>query len=167
MLWTAQDGPSAEHLSDVVMTFLSGLDLLDSINPHMLWKFGSGNFRNSDSRGRKAQPKSRNTKIHHVHTNFFEKFARTFAFFPVTQVRNPKEIVQNRWTFLFWVDFFGWIFLLWDSDISKISEIPTRKFGISEFLTLNFWWNLDGGNSALVAGCWSRPMLRAQKHYIF
>ena len=57
----------------------------------------------------KPTPKSRNTKKHSVYTNFFEKFARTVAFFPVTRVRNPTEIVQKnlfRWTFLFWVDFF-------------------------------------------------------------
>ena len=33
-------------------------------------------------------------KKHRVYANFFEKFARTFAFFPVTRVRNPAEIVQ-------------------------------------------------------------------------
>ena len=31
-----------------------------------------------------------------VYTNFFEEFARTFAFFPVTRVRNPMEIVQKE-----------------------------------------------------------------------
>ena len=55
-------------------------------------------------------------KKHRVYTNFFEKFAWIFALFPVTQVRNPTEIIHKnsfRWNFLFWVDFFGWIFLLW------------------------------------------------------
>ena len=33
-------------------------------------------------------------KKHRVYANFFEKFARTFALFPVTRVRNPMEIVQ-------------------------------------------------------------------------
>ena len=33
-------------------------------------------------------------KKHRVYTNFFEEFARTFALFPVTRVRNPTEIVQ-------------------------------------------------------------------------
>ena len=55
-------------------------------------------------------------KKRRVYVNFFEKFARTFAFVPVTRVRNPTELVQKnsfRWSFLFWVDFFGWIFLPW------------------------------------------------------
>ena len=53
---------------------------------------------------------------HRVYTNFFKKFVRTLAFFPVTQVRNSAESVQKnlfRWTFLYWVDFFESIFLLW------------------------------------------------------
>ena len=29
-------------------------------------------------------------------TNFFEKFARTFAFFPVTRVKNPTEIAKKN-----------------------------------------------------------------------
>ena len=44
----------------------------------------------------KPNPKSRNTKKHCVYTNFFKKFARTFAFFPVTRVRNPLEILQRN-----------------------------------------------------------------------
>ena len=56
-------------------------------------------------------------KKHRVYTIFFEKFARTFAFFPMTRVRNPTEIVQMnlfRWTFfLGGGDFLGSIFLLW------------------------------------------------------
>ena len=35
-------------------------------------------------------------KKHRVRTNFFKKFARTFAFFPVIRVRNPTEIVQKN-----------------------------------------------------------------------
>ena len=31
-----------------------------------------------------------------VHADFFEKFARTFALFPVTRVRNPTEIVYKK-----------------------------------------------------------------------
>ena len=47
--------------------------------------------------GPKAHPKYRNTKkTRRVHTNFFEKFARTFACFPVTWVRNPVRIVQKK-----------------------------------------------------------------------
>ena len=45
-------------------------------------------------------------KRHRVYTNFFGKFTRTFAFFPVTRVRNPTEIVQInlfRWSFYFGV----------------------------------------------------------------
>ena len=56
-------------------------------------------------------------KTPRLYTNFLEKFVRTFPFFPVTWVRNPMDIVQknlSRWTFLFWVDFFGLIFLLWN-----------------------------------------------------
>ena len=67
------------------------------------------------NRGPKTHPKSRNTKKRRIHPNFFKKFARTFACFPVTRVRKPREIVQKnlfRWIFLFWVDFLGWIFLL-------------------------------------------------------
>ena len=48
-------------------------------------------------------------KKHRVHTNFFERFARTFAFFSVTRVRNRTEIVQKnlfRWTFLILGGFF-------------------------------------------------------------
>ena len=47
-------------------------------------------------------------KKHQRYANLFEKFAWHFAFFPVTQVRNPTEIVQKnlfRWTFLFWMAF--------------------------------------------------------------
>ena len=32
---------------------------------------------------------------HRVHTSFFEKFARTFAFFPVARVRNPTAMNQK------------------------------------------------------------------------
>ena len=43
-------------------------------------------------------------KTPHLHEPFFEQFVRFFAFFPVTRVRNPTEIVQNnlfRWIFYF------------------------------------------------------------------
>ena len=40
-------------------------------------------------------PKSRNTKKR-VYTNFLKKFMRTFAFFPVTRVRNTTEIDQKN-----------------------------------------------------------------------
>ena len=52
-------------------------------------------------------PKHKIPKKHRAFTNFFEKFARTFSFFPVTRVRNPTGIVQKslfKWTFSF-----GWI----------------------------------------------------------
>ena len=71
-------------------------------------------------------------KNHRVHTNFFEKFARTFAFFPVTRVSNPTEIVQKNlfgWTFLFWVDFFGWIFLLWRLLLSAVTWVVAKLQG--------------------------------------
>ena len=35
-------------------------------------------------------------KRHRVYTNFSETFARTFAFFPVTRVRNPTEICSEK-----------------------------------------------------------------------
>ena len=51
-------------------------------------------------------------KKHRTHKNFFKKFAQTLAFFPVTRVRNPTEIVQKtcsdeRFYFgwILWVDF--------------------------------------------------------------
>ena len=69
-------------------------------------------------------------KKHRVHANFFEKFGWTFAFFPVTRVRSRMEIVQKnlfRWTFLFWVDFFGWIFLPWFKEPSE--PPPCRSVG--------------------------------------
>ena len=50
-----------------------------------------------------------------VYTNFFEKFARTFALFSVTQVRNQTEFVQERlvqMNFYILGGFFGCIFLL-------------------------------------------------------
>ena len=59
----------------------------------------------------KPTPNPEIPKNHRVYMNFFEKFARTFAFFPVTRIRNPTEIVQKnlfRRAFLFWVDFF-WV----------------------------------------------------------
>ena len=41
-------------------------------------------------RGPKTPPQNpKYQKKHRVYTNFFEEFARMFAFFPVTQVRNP------------------------------------------------------------------------------
>ena len=57
----------------------------------------------------------RNTKKHRAYTNFFENFARTFAFFPLTRVKNPTEIVQKNCShelfyfgWRFWVDILGW-----------------------------------------------------------
>ena len=35
-------------------------------------------------------------KKHRVHTNFFGMFARTFAYFPVTRVRNPTENCSEK-----------------------------------------------------------------------
>ena len=61
--------------------------------------------------GTKPTPNPETPKKHRVYTNLFEKFARTFAFFPVTRVTyDPTEIVQKnlfRCTFLFWVEFSG------------------------------------------------------------
>ena len=42
-------------------------------------------------RGPKTHPKYRNQKKHRVSTNFFEKFARTFARSTVTQVRSLSD----------------------------------------------------------------------------
>ena len=55
-------------------------------------KLSRGNFLEA----RKPTQNPEIPKKHRVHTNFFEKFARTFAFFPVTRVRNPTEIVQKN-----------------------------------------------------------------------
>ena len=44
-----------------------------------------------------------------VYANFFENFARNFAFFPVTRVRNTTEIVQKK-NFSNELFYFGWIF---------------------------------------------------------
>ena len=56
-------------------------------------------------------PKYPQKKHRRVHANFFVKFARIFAFFPVTRVRNPAEIVQEKLVrmnfFLFWWIFFS------------------------------------------------------------
>ena len=64
-----------------------------------------------------AQRPTRNPELpkkkRRVYTNFFEKFARTFAFFPVTRVRTPdgncsEKLVQINFFFLggfFRVDF--------------------------------------------------------------
>ena len=71
-------------------------------------------------------------KKHRVHTNFFDKFARTFPCFPVTRVRNPAEIVQInsfRWTFLFWVDFFRVDFSacdIWETAKTSMFSPPPR-----------------------------------------
>ena len=60
--------------------------------------------------GPKTHSKSRNTKKKKrcIYTNFFEKFARAFALFPVMRVRNPMEIVQK--TCSDELCYFGWIF---------------------------------------------------------
>ena len=97
---------------------------------------------------------------HRVYANFFERFARTFAFFPVTQVRNPTKIVQKnlfRWTFLFWVDFFGWIFLLWtmhsQSSIALWFAMATSLCGHRfpwEFKACLLW---KKGSSVVNLGC--------------
>ena len=76
----------------------------------------SSAFWKSLIRGPKTHQNPEIPKKRRVYTNFFEKFAWTFVFFLVTRVRKPTEFVQKnlfRWTFLFWVDFFGWIFLPW------------------------------------------------------
>ena len=93
-------------------------------------------------RGPKTHPKSRNTKKNGAFKRtFFEKFARTFAFFPVMRVRNPAEVVQKnafRWTFLFWVDFFGWIFLLWIPLKENSSNFPSKENFASKDV-MGFW----------------------------
>ena len=79
-------------------------------------------------------------KKHRVRTNFFEKFARTFAFFPVMRVRNTTKIVQKnlfRWTFLFWVDFFGFIFLL--RPLRTATANAAHIFILHEDFLLNFY----------------------------
>ena len=66
---------------------------------------------------RKPTQNPETPKKDRVWANFFEKFAWAFGSFLVTRVRHPAEIVQKylfRWTFLFRVDFLGWIFLPWN-----------------------------------------------------
>ena len=73
---------------------------------------------------------------HRVHTNFFEKLARTSACLPMTRVRKPTEIVQKnlfRWTFLFSVDPFRVDFPPVKKTVNKqktlknTKEIPRKK----------------------------------------
>ena len=66
------------------------------------WKEKKGNT------GSKTHPKSRNTKKDRVCTNFFEKFAWTFAFFPVTQVRTTINCSGK--TFSDELSYYGWTF---------------------------------------------------------
>ena len=59
----------------------------------------------------------------------------------MTQVRNPTEIVQKnlfRVTFLFWVDFFGWIFLLW-SQSATLKTLLNGEGPKGWFLKGWFW----------------------------
>ena len=60
------------------------------------------------NRGPNPHPKSRNTKKHRVYTNFFEKFSRTCAFFPVTRVRNQRRLFRKTCSDELF--YFGWIF---------------------------------------------------------
>ena len=63
-------------------------------------------------RGPGTHPKSEIPKTLRLHDFVFGEFAGTFAFFPLTRVRNPTEMFQKdffRSAFLFWVDFFRWI----------------------------------------------------------
>ena len=58
---------------------------------------------------------SADSKKNGVYTNFLEECARTSACFLVTRLRHSTELVQKNlfgWTFSLWVDFGGWIFLL-------------------------------------------------------
>ena len=81
------------------------------------------------------------TKKHRVHTNFFENFARIFAFFPVTRVsqepnRNySQKLVQMNLYMLggFWR---GWIFLLWthqnaEKNKEKFCQNHRKELGAS------------------------------------
>ena len=63
-------------------------------NPQKLLRVGEGAKKGLWTPGVKQDPEI--PKKHRVYTNFFEKFARTFAFFPVMRVRNPTEIVQKK-----------------------------------------------------------------------
>ena len=57
----------------------------------------------------KTQPQiPKYKKKHRIYTNFFEMLARTFAFFPVEKTCSDEP-------FLLWVDFGGWISVLWKS----------------------------------------------------
>ena len=60
----------------------------------------------------------------------FRKVRANLVFFPATRVRNPAEIVQKnlfRWTFRFWVDFWGWIFLLWFLTFERFARIASNQ----------------------------------------
>ena len=68
---------------------------------------------------------------HRFHMNFFEKFARTFPYFPVKRVRNRMEIVQKnlfRWTFSL-----GWIFRVDPQSCAKLAQLQTQ---IEEIINL-------------------------------
>ena len=76
---------------------------VQAIMPPLTKALSSGSLQLSEKRTSmssiEAQKPTQNPDIpkkHRVHANFFEKFARTFAFFPVTRVRNPTEIVQKN-----------------------------------------------------------------------
>ena len=62
----------------------------------VLW--GGGGLELSEPKIEAPKP-TQNPEIpkkHRVYTNFIEKFARTFPYFPVTRVRNPTEIIQKN-----------------------------------------------------------------------
>ena len=67
------------------------------------------------NRGQKAHPKSRNTTKTPCLHELFPKVRANFCLLPCDTSQQPdgdcsEKLVQM--TFLFWVDFFGWIFLL-------------------------------------------------------
>ena len=99
---------------------------------------------------------------------FFEKFARTFAFLPVNTRQEPNgncSIKWFRWTFYFWVDFFGWIFLLWywidtykPIVVVACNCVSQHDQGIRcmdwNGLPTSFMW-FQGERSVKSANCWT------------
>ena len=108
-------------------------------------------------------PKFRITPKCRVYTNFFEKFARTFAFFPVTRVRNPTEICSEKLVQMncfFFLDGFFWVdFLLWNhgrmlhsihaSTLTPITWIVATqdKTWVSKCSNKHITWAIRGSKS--------------------
>ena len=80
--------------------------------------------------GPKTHPKSRNTKKSTAFTRTFSLSSRELL---PSSLWSELGTCQSlfRWTFLFWVDFFGWVIPLW-------------FFGEIQFEIHNIWWETSG-----------------------